>query len=324
MEPSPYAYKAIASADRLGKLTPGLSHTVHMPSHIYLRTGNYNRGVMVNEMAVESYKKYIPLYAAVTGSDFLYIIHNLHMQANNAMLAGRESYSVKSAMETTNSISKDYLSAPGPSGNYIQYIYMTPVLASIRFGRWNELLNYPKPGAGMKYAHVLYHFGRGIALSYKQNFIGAGNELDSMHEYMKDSSLNIAFTPFSSALEGARVAEQILLGAIHEQHKLYERAIRHFKMADSIERNMVYNEPRDWILSPKHFLGNAYLKAGKSKEAEIIFLNDLRYNNENGWALFGLYQSLIAQKKKTRANTVLARFKKAFNKADIKLKGAIL
>jgi hypothetical protein len=109
MEPSPYATKALPSADRLGKLTPGLSHTVHMPSHIYLRTGFYDKGTMVNENAVNSYKKTIPLFAPVTGADFLYIIHNLHMQTNNAMLGGRSAYSVKSAMETVNSIPKDYL-----------------------------------------------------------------------------------------------------------------------------------------------------------------------------------------------------------------------
>jgi tetratricopeptide (TPR) repeat protein len=323
MEPSPYAYKAIPSADRMGKLTPGLSHTVHMPSHIYLRTGNYNKGVAVNEAAVNSYKRYIPLYAPVTGNDFLYIIHNLHMQTTNAMLAGRESYSVKSAMETVRSISKDYLSAPGAPGNYIQYIYMTPVLADIRFGRWDELLTKSKPGAGLIYANVLYHFGRGMAFSYKKNFNEAANELDLMREFMKDSSLSIPFAPFSPALEGARVAEQMLLGVIHEQRKLYDGAIRHFEMADSIETHMVYNEPRDWILNPRHYLGNAYLKAGKWREAEITFLRDIRYNNENGWALFGLYQSLIAQKKKAEADKTFARFKKAFNKADIKLDGAV-
>jgi len=67
MEPSPFAAKALPSADRLGNLTPGLSHMVHMPSHIYLRTGNYAKGVSVNETAVKSYKKIIPLYAPVTG-----------------------------------------------------------------------------------------------------------------------------------------------------------------------------------------------------------------------------------------------------------------
>ncbi|MBK9570156.1 MAG: hypothetical protein IPO53_09710 [Chitinophagaceae bacterium] len=106
MEPSPYAAKALPSADRLGKLTPGLSHTVHMPSHIYLRTGNYSKGVTVNETAVKSYQKTIPLYAPVTGADFLYIIHNLHMQTNHAMLAGRSGYSTWAAKETVKKYSE--------------------------------------------------------------------------------------------------------------------------------------------------------------------------------------------------------------------------
>ncbi|MES1216648.1 MAG: hypothetical protein ABUT20_14125, partial [Bacteroidota bacterium] len=323
MEPSPYADKAIPSADRLGKLTPGLSHTVHMPSHIYLRTGNYNQGTVVNENAVNSYKKTVPLYAPVTGADFLYVIHNLHMQTNNAMLAGRMKYSLNSAAETMNSIPKDYLAAPAPFGNAAQYVYMTPMLVDIRFGRWDELLNRPKPDTTLIYASVLYHFGRGMAFSYKQNHDAASKELDLMREFMKDSSLSIPLSPFSSVMEGAKVAEQLLLGVIHEQRKLFDGAIQHFMLADSIEANMVYNEPRDWILSPKHYLGNAYLKTGRWKEAETIFLKDLKYNNENGWALFGLYQSLIEQKKKIKADEVLIRFHKAFEKADVKISGSV-
>lgn len=56
MESSPYAIKAKPSADRLGRLIQALSHTVHMPSHIFLRTGDYNNGVLVNEKAVASYR----------------------------------------------------------------------------------------------------------------------------------------------------------------------------------------------------------------------------------------------------------------------------
>lgn len=324
MEPSPYADRALPSADRLGKLTPGLSHTVHMPSHIYLRTGQYDKGTAVNENAVNSYKKTIPLYAPVTGADFLYSIHNLHMQTNNAMLAGRSAYSVQSAIETANSIPKDYLSIPGAMGNYVQYIYMTPVLVDIRFGRWDELLNRPQPESSQVYANVLHHFSRGIAFSYKQNRADASKELDLMREWMKDSSLYIPLTPFSAAIEGARVAEQLLLGVIHEQRKLYDGAARHFRMADSIEVNMVYNEPRDWILNPKHYLGDALLKAGRYKEAEQTFAKDLTNNSENGWALYGLYQSLSGQKKNAEAGKALMKYKKAFARADIKVSAAVM
>ncbi len=319
MEPSPFADKALPSADRLGKLTPGLAHTVHMPSHIYLRAGYYGKGISVNVDAVNSYKKILPLYAPVSGADFLYLIHALHMQTNNAMLEGRSAYSVKSAAELVNSIPKDYLAFPGAMGNYVQYIYMTPVLVDIRFGRWKELMNRPEPGDDRAYAKVLYHFGRGMALASQSNLAGARHERDQMLRGMKDSSLNIPFTPFSAAIEGAKVAENLLSGTIAFQENDHASAITYFEEASKIEETMVYNEPRDWILNPRHYLGNALLKAGKWKEAEKTFLKDLNNNNENGWALWGLYQSLSTQQKKAEAAKVLARFRKAFGKADLKL-----
>jgi tetratricopeptide (TPR) repeat protein len=322
MEPSPYAAKALPGAERLGKTNPGLSHVVHMPSHIYLRTGLYQKGVDVNINAVNSYKKTIPLYAPVTGNDFLYSIHNLHMKTNHAMMLGNYRLAKAAAMETRESVPNDYLAIPPPMGNYLQYIHMTPLFVDLRFGKWDELLKTKQPAPTFVYANILYHFGRGMAFSYKQNFTEAGNELDKMRELMKDSLLLIPFTPYSAAIEGARVAEQFLLGAIHEQRQLFDGAIRHFAQADSIEVNMVYNEPRDWLLSPKHYLGNAYLKASKWKEAENIFLKDLKYNNENGWGLYGLRQSLTAQKKAADAAKVMARFKKAFAKADVKISSA--
>ena len=319
MEPSPYAAKALPSAERLGKTNPGLSHVVHMPSHIYLRTGQYDKGVDVNVNAVNSYKKSISLYAPVSGADFLYIIHNLHMKTNNAMLAGNYKIAEAAAIETKNSIAADYLSIPAPMGSYVQYISMTPMFVYLRFGKWDEILKMPPPGQSLAYSNVLYHFGRGIAFSRRQSLSDASRELDLMRESMKDSSLTIPFSPFSAAIDGAKVAEQILLGVIHDEKKLYEGAVRHYMMADSIETNMIYNEPRDWLLNPKHYLGNAFLENGDGINAEKVFRKDLLNNNENGWALYGLYKALLLQKKNIEAARVSARFKVAFAKAGIKI-----
>ena len=323
MEPSPYAVKALPSADRLGKLVPGLSHVVHMPSHIYLRTGQYNKGVNVNVNAVNSYKKSIPLYAPVTGNDFLYIIHNLHMKANNAMLAGNYKIAKAAALETRESIPADYLSLPAPIGNLAQYIYMTPVFNHIRFGKWDEILQEPQPNKSHPYANVLYHFARSIAYSRKNDRDGASKELDAMREFMKDSSLSIPMSPFSAPSTGADVAHYLLLGIIHEDKKLYDGAIKYYKMADSVEVNMVYNEPRDWLLNPKHYLGNAYLLKGDGVNAENIFKKDLLHNNENGWSLYGLYRSYVLQKKTSEASKAMTRHKTAFAKADIKINSAV-
>ncbi len=144
-----------------------------------------------------------------------------------------------------------------------------------------------------------------------------------MREFMKDSSLNIPMTPFSPPMTGANVAHYLLLGIIHEDKKLYEGAIKYYKMADSVESHMVYNEPRDWLLNPKQYLGHAYLLVGDGANAEKAFKKDLLDNNENGWALYGLYRSYVIQKKTAEASKAMARYKTAFAKADVKINSSV-
>jgi tetratricopeptide (TPR) repeat protein len=323
MEPSPYAEKALPSANRLDKLTPALSHTVHMPSHIFLRTGHYAQGIQVNEDAVKGYEAMVSLYAPAAGNDFIYLIHNLHMQTNVAMLAGKAAYSLQSAEASAKSIPAGYLSAPPPMGSYIGYIYMVPTLVNIRFGHWDNLLNAQKPADELLYANILYHFGRGMALAHKGKFADAKEEIGMMQKGMKDPELNIPFAVFSPALEGAKVAENILSGTIALAQNNFSAAVNYFETAVKTEENMVYTEPRDWLLNPKHYLGNAYLKAGNAKAAEETFRRDLLGNQENGWALFGLYQALLAQKKQTAAEEVFVRYEQAFAEADIRISAAV-
>lgn len=318
MEPSPFAAKALPSAKRLGVTNPGLSHLVHMPSHIFLRAGWYQQGVDVNTNAVGTYQNYISLYAPVTGADFLYIIHNHHMKTNNAMLLGNYSSAMEAAKATQQSISKDYLSIPAPMGSYVQYINMTPVLVYVRFGKWDELLKMQQPATEQVYANLLYHFGKGMALASTQQTAAAKKELAALQVLMKDSSLNMPFTPFSPAIDGAVVAEHLLVGTIALKEKDNPAAIAAFKTAVATEQNMVYNEPRDWMLNPKHYLGNAYLLDNNGAEAEKVFTKDLENNAENGWALLGLHKALLMQQKTDAAAKVQERLNKAFAHAGVK------
>ena len=323
MEPSPFPEKALPSAARIGKTNPALAHLVHMPSHIYLRTGNYQLGVQVNTKALKSYNLIEGLYAPVSSNDFLYVIHNLHMKANNALLAGQYKNSLDAANETSKSIHADYLSIPPPMGNYVQYINNTQVLVFVRFGNWDELMKIAAPDKAQIFGNIMYHFGRGMALAGQSKFSEAVQELNELINFMKDASLNIPFVPFSPAIDAAKVSKNILIGTITLKQGKFNEAIAAFKEAVTIEENMVYNEPRDWILNPKHYLGNAYIKAGRFDEAIKTFQKDLLNNKENGWALFGIWQSLSAQKKTMEAAKIQVRFRKAFEKSDIKLTGSV-
>ena len=63
--------------------------------------------------------------------------------------------------------------------------------------------------------------------------------------------------------------------------------------------------------------GAELLAAGRSAEAEAAFREDLVDYPENGWALFGLAESLRAQQKD--AADVAKRFATAWAASDVKL-----
>lgn len=316
MEPSPFPEKATASADRLGKLSPGLAHLVHMPSHIYLRTGKYRKGYTVNEKALDQYNSYFNLYSPVAGSEFLYRLHNEHMLINCAMHAGRKQYAIDKALGFQKTITS-FLSESGAMGNYLEYIYMIPTLTMIRFEDWDGLLNTPVIDSSHIYASLLSHFGKGMAFANKNNPGQAQHELGIVKELVKDSVLSLPFTPFSPAIDGAVIAENMLEGTIALKKEDYKNAIKYFTMAVEREKSMVYNEPRDWLLNPKYYLADAYFHAGNWKEAERVFNEDLKDNNENVWSLAGLHKTLKQQKRNYEAAKVATRLKKAAVSSDV-------
>ena len=288
VEASPFPEKALHSADVLGKITPGLSHLVHMPSHIYLRTGEFDRGVTNNLEAVGTYKKYSTLFPPSNGNVFIYYWHNLHMLANCAMLSGRYNEAIKAADELRSQFDSATLALPTPLGSLVHYIYMTPLMVNVRFEKWDEILAMQKPDEKYIYGNVLYHFGRGMALAGKNNFAAAKKEASMVGELMKEESLKIPMSPFSSASDGAQVAYGMLNGFIALKQKDNKKAIENFEKAAKHEWEMVYNEPRDWLLNPYQYLGTAYIADKKYKKAEEAFKKDLTRNAKNVWSLNGL------------------------------------
>jgi hypothetical protein len=93
-------------------------------------------------------------------------------------------------------------------------------------------------------------------------------------------------------------------------------------MAMKLEDALNYTEPPDWYYPIRHSLGVVLLRAGKAADAEQIYREDLVRFPENGWALYGLGQSLRAQGKAAEADKVAARLTLAWAKADITLKAS--
>lgn len=317
IEASPNPAKALASADRLGKLMPAVSHMVHMPSHIYIRTGDYRRGTRVNEMSIKGYNSFLALYPEVKNNAFLYLVHNVHMQSACAMMMANYQYSARSAFECRQTVDTGLLSLPAPMGNYLQYVYMTEFINMVRFGKWDEILTTAPMQEQHVYAMVLWHWARGMAFAGKERLTEAKEELNQMNEKMKAPDMMVVMQPFNAPNDAAIVAAKILAGVIAAKARDHQTAIALLTEAVKNEDAMIYTEPKDWLLPARQYLGNVLLDAADAVKAEAVFRQDLTENPSNHWSLCGLYKALLYQGKKAASLQVEKQYKKVFENADI-------
>ena len=291
MEASPFAYKASASADRLAALAPGLAHMVHMPSHIYIRTGKYEKGAAVNRAAVAAYHRYLTLFPAVQNGAGLYEVHNLHMLAACSMNRGDYALSLKDANLCRAGIDSSWMHMDAPMGNFIQYVYMMPVMAMVNFEKWDRVLSETPPPASLHFASTIDAFARGMAYANTKKVAEAKQQLGILENLLKEKDMSIVFPPFNSALASGKVAQNILHGTISEKENNIPEAMSFYVSAQVAEDDLVYNEPRDWLLPARHFLGNALLRNKKWKQATEVFRKDLIISPCNFISSMGLIKA---------------------------------
>ncbi len=324
VEASAHPEKALAIAGKLPQLMPGVSHVVHMPAHIYIRTGNYKKGEILNEQAVKSYYDYLKLYSPVETNTPLYLIHNLHMQATCASMVGKFATAEKLGIDTRNSFNSSWLSLPDFIGIFVQYLYMTPYLNLIRYGKWDDILKTEEIPARYVYANLLWHYGRGLAFARKQQFENAGKELQAMQQNITNPQMSAPAPTYSNpGINGATVATNILQGVIAEEQNDLPGAINYFTAAVNREDSMIYDEPKDWVHPARQYLGNALLKAKQYAAAEKVFNEDLYHNPNNGWSYTGLSTALLKQGKKSEGAAVQQKAATAFSDADVKITNAV-
>jgi len=314
IEPTETPEKAEIAADRLLTLMPGAGHMVHMPSHIYQRIGRYEDAARSNELAVLADEDYITQCRAQGMYPMGYYPHNIHFLWFAATMDGRGQLAIENARKVAAKVPDEALKEmPLVAG-----FRVVPYYALTRFGRWDEMLKEPAPPANL-YLTGVWHYARGQAFLGKGKLLEAEKELAEVKRIAKDPALDFAlFSPNSAATIFA-IAPEVLGGEIEAAKKNYDQAISHLERAVRLEDGLVYTEPNEWHYPPRHALGAILLEAGRAREAETIYWEDLRRNRENGWALQGLTKALEAQGKTEQAALTKARFEKAWSRADVKL-----
>lgn len=322
VEASAKPQDAMASATFLTSAMPEVSHLTHMPSHIYIRTGYYNKGIDVNDKALEGYKKYLHDFPAAEESSLLYDLHNVHMKLNCAQMAGNYKLAIDASGELQQKIPEMYISLPGSLGNYVQYMHQSPLFTQLRFGKWNDILKEQVVDS-LAHTPALQYFARGIAFARTNQISNAKEALELMKSKMAEPSLKEPLAPFNAAYDGLMVAKHILEGVIAEEQNDFKNAVTYLQDAVKAEDKLIYTEPRDWLLPARQYLGNALIKAGKYNDAVAVFNKDLEINPNNGWSLTGLVNCYKLLNNKTALAAAQKRLKDAWMIKDTAIESSV-
>ena len=81
--------RALASAERLAKISESSGHLLHMPAHIYARTGDHAGAASANAAGAAADRRYIAIAPPNGMYGMMYYPHNLHFLADSHMMQGR-------------------------------------------------------------------------------------------------------------------------------------------------------------------------------------------------------------------------------------------
>ncbi len=318
VEASATPERGLLAANLLMTMVPGSGHLLHMPSHIYIWTGDYHLGSLSNIAAVKTDSAYITACHAQGAYPLAYYPHNYHYLSATATLEGNSKLAWDAAKKVQEKTAKDIMLQLG--WGTLQHYFTVPYFVAVKFGLWDSILAIKSLHEDLIYPRVILHYAKGLAYLGKRDIVKAEHEFVQLQKLSKDTALKtMTIWNINTMLDIVQIAEHVLAAEIYRNKKDYNKAFEEYTKAVSIEDNLNYNEPPDWFFSVRHQMGGALLEAARYKEAEKIYLEDLSVWKENGWALSGLYEALIKQGKIKEAQSVKNRFEKAWRYADFEV-----
>ena len=305
--------RAVPQASRLETLVPGAGHLVHMPAHIYIRTGQYAKSAKINADAAAVDEKYIAATGASGLYPMMYYTHNVQFESAAAMFAGNLAQA-RAAAERT-------VKFADPIAD--QMVMIEPFAAQdltvlVRFGQWQAILETKPPAPTRLLQTAVYHFAHGAALAATGKAAEAEADLAAIKAAAARMPKDAMVGPSNSAADVAAIAIADLTARIADAKGDVAAAIEGFTAAVELEDKLGYNEPPDWLNPERERLGAVLLKAGRHADAERVFRADLAKYTDNPRSLYGLYRALEGQKKAAAAQARTS-FEKAWAGADVTL-----
>ena len=215
-------------------LVPGAGHLLHMPSHVYIRTGEYHKGTLSNIAAVEADSTYVTSCHAQGAYPLSYYPHNYHFMAATATLEGNSHWAMIGANKVSEHVHPEIMQQPG--WGTLQHYYTIPYYVAVKFKKWDDILKMDLKTYDLKYPKAIRHYAEGMAYLGKGNLDKAKTELNQLEILAKDESIkDVTVWDINTVYDLVLIAEKVLKAEILANEGNYQASISLLKEAVTME-----------------------------------------------------------------------------------------
>ena len=346
VEGSSHPEEALHSADILGRLVPNSGHMVHMPGHIYYRTGDYEKARQAFADSARVDEGYMTAQKITPEEDWNYG-HNLSYLVAACAEAGRYKEGLQWAKKLEGLRSGLLLGHNNAS--YAIYVGSSLTRLHIRFGDWQIAASdrvefgVDPPSAtrsAQNYQEGLSYYGNGMAALDKSDMAQAHKAAEALDALLwrleaerpkpkaegadkankQDKKDDDEIQDDSEGvLKVLGTASLDLRGNIESAAGQHEQAVKLLKLAEEKEKDLGYREPPSYSRPESESLGYAYLRAHEWQNARDAFNQELRERPKTGFATFGIAQSYALAGQAKEASVAYQRFLESWSHADAEL-----
>jgi tetratricopeptide (TPR) repeat protein len=335
LEMSTMPERGMRSADLLGTMCPDAGHMNHMPGHIYVLCGEYEKAKVASEKAVRANDMYLA-YADAPTYYLLGCCHDLHLMMFTCMFLGQYAPALWAADKVRSLVTRNVVSIPDRPKltQTVEGYHAMKSHVLVRFGRWQEIVDEPMADEPELYVltTAMQHYAKGVAHATLRDFAKAELHRELFHRHLARIPPERRFlsNPTRDSLAiGAALLDGEL--AYHKGH--HDQAYAHLRHAVELDDNLSYSEPWAWMHPPRHALAALLLDQGHRDEAEQVYRDDLGLSGKvqrcaqhpnNVWALHGLVECLKLRGETEELLALQARLAAALAKADIPISSSCL
>ena len=332
MEMSPHPERALKAADALRDLAPDVGHLQHMPTHIDVLCGHYERVISSNNAAIAADRKFLEREGPLNFYS-LYRCHDYHFKIYGAMFMGRYSDAIGTSNEMISTLPEELLETQSPPmADWLEGFISMKQHVYIRFGKWQKIIDQPMPYNPSLFCvtTAMMHYAKSVAWAASGNVSKAEEHVilfEAAFKRVPDSR----YIFNNSCLEILNVAREMMLGEIEYRKTNYDMAFAHLRKSVELDDNLTYDEPWGWMQPTRHALAALLLEQGHVEEAAAVYKADLGLDStlsrasqhpNNVWSLHGYHDCLTRLDKTEEANIIKQRLDLANARTDVPVKSS--